>query len=393
MRRSSDPGESENEDTAGSAGTWQGEVIPPSDSAVEYSSTAFAVSADSGEHWSSEGAWLVAPGLYRIPLPLPMDGLRAVNIYVIETDDGLTLIDGGWAISASRTVLTRSLKAIGYELRDIRRFLVTHMHRDHYTLAAVLGRELGASVALGVGERTRLDFVRDASTTGLDFEPSLAAAGASEIADSYRKEAGSGDVGLEVAGAEGWDPPGIWLVQDLTMQVGSRELRGIETPGHTPGHFVFADQSNGLLFSGDHILPTITPSIGLSLPKDPQALSSFLHSLAKIRMLPDLVVLPAQGPTGYSSHQRIDELLAFHSERLAHVEAAVRDGARTGFEVANQLPWTRQKLHLTKLGIEAKLMAVLETVAHLDLLVSTGTLQVSEDDKGVHRFVPNSTTT
>ena len=37
-------------------------------------------------------------GMHRIPLPLPMDGLRAVNVYAIETEDGLTLIDGGWAI-------------------------------------------------------------------------------------------------------------------------------------------------------------------------------------------------------------------------------------------------------------------------------------------------------
>lgn len=40
----------------------------------------------------------MAEGIYRIPLPLPMDGLKAVNVYVIETGEGLTLIDGGWAI-------------------------------------------------------------------------------------------------------------------------------------------------------------------------------------------------------------------------------------------------------------------------------------------------------
>ena len=60
-------------------------------------STGVAVSPDSGEHWAAEGAWEVAPGIHRIPLPLPMDGLKAVNVYVIETEQGLTLIDGGWA--------------------------------------------------------------------------------------------------------------------------------------------------------------------------------------------------------------------------------------------------------------------------------------------------------
>jgi hypothetical protein len=36
------------------------------------------------------------PGIYRIPLPLPFDGLRAVNAYAIETADGLVMIDSGW---------------------------------------------------------------------------------------------------------------------------------------------------------------------------------------------------------------------------------------------------------------------------------------------------------
>ena len=56
------------------------------------------VSPDSGQHWADEGAWPAAPGVHRIPLPLPTDGLRAVNVYAIETDEGLTLVDGGWAI-------------------------------------------------------------------------------------------------------------------------------------------------------------------------------------------------------------------------------------------------------------------------------------------------------
>ena len=57
------------------------------------------VSPDSGQHWADEGAWPAAPGVHRIPLPLPTDGLRAVNVYAIETDGaegGLTLVDGGW---------------------------------------------------------------------------------------------------------------------------------------------------------------------------------------------------------------------------------------------------------------------------------------------------------
>src|SRR5688572_24679225 len=124
-------------------------------------STGAAVSPDSGEHWSAEGAWPVAPGIHRIPLPLPMDGLKAVNVYAIETDDGLTLIDGGWAIDVARELLEKCLRDVGYGFGDIRRFLVTHIHRDHYTMAAVLGKELGVDIALGRGEEPGLDLLND----------------------------------------------------------------------------------------------------------------------------------------------------------------------------------------------------------------------------------------
>ena len=110
--------------------------------------------------WTEPGAFEVAPGVHRLPLPLPMDGLRAVNVYVIETDDGLVLIDGGWAIPESRSVFDRPRwPSSATAVRDIRRFLVTHMHRDHYTQASVLGREIGAPVALGIGEKATMELL------------------------------------------------------------------------------------------------------------------------------------------------------------------------------------------------------------------------------------------
>jgi len=48
-----------------------------------------------GHAWTEAGAFPVAEGVHRIPLPLPNDGLRAVNVYVLETADGLVAVDGG----------------------------------------------------------------------------------------------------------------------------------------------------------------------------------------------------------------------------------------------------------------------------------------------------------
>src|SRR5271163_2609818 len=93
--------------------------------------------------WTEEGAHPVAPGVHRIPLPLPSDGLRAVNVYAIEADHGLVLIDSGWALAIARDQLERSLAAIGAGLPDVRQFLVTHLHRDHYTQAIAIRNVFG----------------------------------------------------------------------------------------------------------------------------------------------------------------------------------------------------------------------------------------------------------
>src|SRR6185312_1598254 len=103
--------------------------------------------------WERPGAHEVAPGIHRIPLPLPGDSLKAVNIYAISDGDRVVLIDGGWALDEAAELLGTGLAAIGYRLGDVREYLVTHLHRDHYTQAIALRRHHGGSVAVGEGER------------------------------------------------------------------------------------------------------------------------------------------------------------------------------------------------------------------------------------------------
>ena len=104
--------------------------------------------------WQEPGAHPVAPGIHRIPLPLPQDGLRAVNVYAVTAGSSVTMIDAGWASWRSpRRSCEQSLKQIDAGLGDIDRFLVTHVHRDHYTQAVAVRREFGTRVSLGIGEQ------------------------------------------------------------------------------------------------------------------------------------------------------------------------------------------------------------------------------------------------
>jgi glyoxylase-like metal-dependent hydrolase (beta-lactamase superfamily II) len=313
--------------------------------------------------WTEPGAFEVAPGVHRLPLPLPMDGLRAVNVYVLETDDGLVLVDGGWAVPESRKVFDAGLAQLGYTVRDIRRFLVTHMHRDHYTQASVVGREVGAHVSLGLGDKATMDLMH---SDALSQDPStdrLRSAGAEELAEGWRSMMPAGPRSMDDYGM-----PDEWLDRDLVVDLGPRRLDALATPGHTQGHYVFADREASLLFAGDHVLSTITPSIGFEPAYVQQPLRDYLASLAKVRALPDMKLLPAHGPVTPSSHARIDELVAHHDVRLDQSLKAVESGARTAWEVAGELPWTRHERRRDELGPFDGVLAAFETLAHLELL-------------------------
>lgn len=364
--------------------------------------------------WIEEGAHPVAPGVHRIPLPLPTDGLRAVNVYAVEAAGGLVLIDSGWALANSRDQLERSLGAIGAGLPDVRRILVTHMHRDHYTQAVELRRLFGTPVGLGAGEKPSIDGLMSG-----EFQPFRAqlaimrAAGAGvmanqlahaftiDVADvglagqreqlaAHANGAASGHPPLRpaatIGAALGYDQPDEWITADQEFDLGTRRLTAISTPGHTRGHLVFVDSAAGLLFAGDHVLPHITPSIGFQEAPSAEPLREYLRSLGVVRRLPDMQLLPAHGPVSASTHQRIDELTEHHAERLRLIADALGGGWRTGYDIALAIGWTRRQLKLPELDLMSQMLAVCESVYHLDLLVAQDIAVVEVGDDGIRRF-------
>lgn len=325
--------------------------------------------------WTAPGVFRCAPGVHRIPLPLPNDGLRAVNVYAVADGDGWTLVDSGWALAEAKDLLVDALAALGGSPADVRRFLVTHLHRDHYTQAVVLRREFGSPIALGRGERPSLDRINDpAAKPGSVHRARLARAGADELLERLDDHpAPPGDRDL-------WAGPDEWLDDGAEIGVGERWLHAVATPGHTRGHVVFDDPGAGLLFAGDHVLPHITPSIGFEAVPPPSPLADFLVSLQLLRGRPDAALLPAHGPIGMRVHERVDALLDHHGRRLDATLAAVRAGRSTAALVAAALPWTRREKSLADLDDFNAMLAVLETAAHLDVLAERGAVTAVERD-------------
>jgi glyoxylase-like metal-dependent hydrolase (beta-lactamase superfamily II) len=326
--------------------------------------------------WERPGAHEVAPGVHRIPLPLPGDSLKAVNIYAIADGEQVVLVDGGWALDEAEELLGKSLATVGYGLGDVREYLVTHLHRDHYTQAVALRRHYGGRVAVGEGERACLELIRTIESH--PDVPRLYEAGALELSRMLAEWHGERDL-------TNWEDPDRWLTDGVDLPLETRTLRVIATPGHTRGHVVFHDPAANALFAGDHVLPHITPSIGVELNRPRSPLRDYLNSLDLIRALPDARLLPAHGPVAESVHDRIDELLAHHDRRLTATAEAVDHGAHTAFEVAQALPWTRRLRRYDELDLFNQILAIHETMAHLRVLVERGWLTETPVD-GVARF-------
>jgi glyoxylase-like metal-dependent hydrolase (beta-lactamase superfamily II) len=286
------------------------------------------------------------------------------------------LVDGGWALMESRELLATALKTLGYQLADVREFLVTHVHRDHYTQAVALRREFGGTVSLGEGERATLEAIHSAIENPAIED--LYAAGAIELSRQLARWSIPQNM-------DDWQDPDRWLDDGIEVPLKTRTLRVVATPGHTRGHVVFHDSAAKLLFAGDHVLPQITPSIGFETARPPSPLRDYLTSLRIVRTLPDATLLPAHGPVTASVHERIEELLAHHDTRLAATLDRVAAGASTGFEVASELAWTRRERSFADLDLLNRILAVQETMAHLEVLVERGLLTRSVAD-GIVRF-------
>lgn len=320
--------------------------------------------------WDAAGTFEVGPGVYRIPLPLPNDGLRAVNVYAVVDGDELTLIDAGWSIPEAREALELGLASFDAALSDIRRFLITHAHRDHYTQAVAVRRDLGTPVALGCGEQPALALLNQPGRLPLaEHVDRLTRVGAASLHDRLRRE-------LQAHGpTDDFERPDVWLSPGPLHLAPGRTLQALHTPGHTAGHLVFYDFHAGLLFAGDHVLPRITPSVGFEPTLFENPLAAYLSSLAAVRALPDARLLPAHGEVTDSVHRRVDELIEHHGKRLEETTRAVRAGDVTAYDVARSLRWTKQSRQLADLDIFNQLLAIFETSAHLELLAAQGRLE------------------
>ena len=79
-----------------------------------------------------------------------------------------------------------------------------------------------------------------------------------------------------------------------------------------------------MLIAGDHLLPRITPAVGLYPESRPDPLGDYIASLERVAELAPRLALPGHGDPIDDPAGRAREIVEHHRARLEETEAALR---------------------------------------------------------------------
>jgi glyoxylase-like metal-dependent hydrolase (beta-lactamase superfamily II) len=296
--------------------------------------------------------------IFKIEIPLPQNPLRFLNSYFIRGRERNLLIDSGFNRPECREAMDRAILDIGFSMVDTDIF-VTHLHGDHSGLSAYLSRPEN-TIRTGVYTARYLTTGEGgAQFEGFVIQSGLAAMGISPYDKSVHPgyKYASGLVSRAGTVADG----------DI-VQVGDLSLLCIETSGHCPDHMCLYEPEQKILFSGDHILGTITPNISIwNIPWELKVdyLGSYLKNLDKIAALETDLVLPGHRSVLKDCRKRIEELKIHHKNRLNSILEILGDKKMNGAEVASKMKWDLKANSWEEFPPAQKFFATAEALSHL----------------------------
>jgi glyoxylase-like metal-dependent hydrolase (beta-lactamase superfamily II) len=316
-------------------------------------------------------------GVHRLPLPTPFP-VGPVNAYLID-DDPLTLVDAGPNSGTTYAALEIALRRCGRRVEDIGLVLLTHQHVDHIGLAGLVAARGRADVAALTPLKPWLR----------DYEDSMR--GQQRYADMIMKDHGvPRDIRLVIKASsrrmQGWgarvDVTAPFHDGDeLTFR--DRTLTVRHRPGHSPSDTVFCDYDNGLMISGDHLLPHISSNPLITEPleptsKRPQTLATYIASMRASQREPTSTVLPGHGDPFGNHSELIGTRLALHDQRCERIYDLISQGPRTAHQLARAM-WD-------EVAVTQAYLTISEVVGHVDLLINAGRVVAGEDAAGGVQF-------
>jgi glyoxylase-like metal-dependent hydrolase (beta-lactamase superfamily II) len=319
----------------------------------------------------------VASGVWSVPVPVPDNPVRYVLCYLIEHRSGVVMVDPGWNHPDAWQALTAGLDQCGIPLSSVTTVLVTHVHPDHHGLSGTVREASGAWIGMHKRE--------DAMVSRMSGDPR----GRHGEWATFLRWSGAPAEHVQNLTAARNARPRAMVPADRTIAAGELidapglALRALLTPGHTAGHLCFHDEARGLLLTGDHVLPRITPNVSAyDMVSSP--LHDYLHSLDSLRGLQPAEVLPAHEYRFADLDDRLTAIADHHAQRLkevADVLAAAPSGL-TAWQVAERVTWSRGWDQLSGFPRQA---ALGEVIAHLRHLQARGSAACT-DAGGVGRW-------
>ncbi len=313
-------------------------------------------------------------GIHLIPVPLPFKSPPWVNTYAIESNGGLLLIDCGTDWEEGRRALADGFGALGLDQAAVHTLLVSHLHPDHVGMSTRLVREWGCRFVMHQSAATLVDRYND--TPGY-YRALREIARSHGVPDAVMKE-------VAAAPRPDYmpliDPPDHTVDDGDLIDLGDgRSLEVLHTPGHDRSHICLLDSRSGILFSGDNVLPRISPVIMYDFDGH-DALGEYLEGLQRLLGIGITITYPAHGELMSRGDERTRQILLHHDRRLLDMAELVRAGETTGWEV--MLKSFRPNLN----ALQARL-AFLETIAHLEHLRIKGRVR-HEARGGKHLYLP-----
>ncbi len=333
----------------------------------------------------------IIPGIYQLKVPIPNNPLGNTNSYLLKDDNGYLIIDPGMNHDESFEVLKKELAEAGASIEEITRIVATHSHGDHYGLAGRIKDISNAEIIVHRTARDNIQFMmRNRQGRGPEMEKWLLTNGVPKM-DPAEMQHGPGGPprGGPQGGGQGRpnfpEPtmPDTLLEGGETISVDKFNLEVVFTPGHDPGHICLYESNHRILFSGDHVLPVITPSVGLQTDSSASPLGNFLDSLKLIKEYDCALVLPGHEQTFTNLRERVNELVAHHAHRDAEIMAAFSGEAKTAWEISTVITWMPSVggKKFEELRPWDKRMAVMETLAHLKVMKVNGVVETTLKDE------------
>jgi glyoxylase-like metal-dependent hydrolase (beta-lactamase superfamily II) len=309
-------------------------------------------------------------GIHLIPAPLPFKSPAWVNTYAVEADGGFLLLDCGTDWEPGRDAIRDGFAQLGLEESAVHTLVVSHLHLDHVGMSSRLVRELGCRFVMHDRAAKLVDRYND--TPG--YVERLLRIGHIHGVPPPLLATVSDDLGIRPDYMPLIDPPDHTVQDGERIEIGAgRWLEVIHTPGHDSAHICLRDSQTGILFSGDHILPRISPVIMWDEDLgDP--LGDYMASLQRLVGMEIGITYPAHGTLIDQGGERARQILLHHDRRLLDMTEMVLDRDSSAWEV--MLRSFRPNLS----PLEARL-AFLETVSHLEHLRLTGRVRVGQRER------------